>query len=143
VRKSQARKTQVRSTSQSFLCRLQSFHIFSTMATIAFSQAGPSRLALSIPAAITSWRNTFLPRASLSSTVPSSEITSPSLLDSALQGLLELFPPFLLAVPKHKVTHSRKSMRSANKGLKNKSSEFVNPTRLTSCTFPLDSIRET
>ncbi|KAL7419750.1 hypothetical protein Q5752_005666 [Cryptotrichosporon argae] len=38
----------------------------------------------------------------------------------SLSALLELFPPFLLAVPKHKVTHSRKSMRSANKGLKNK-----------------------
>ncbi|PCH33583.1 hypothetical protein WOLCODRAFT_112100 [Wolfiporia cocos MD-104 SS10] len=37
-----------------------------------------------------------------------------------LQSLLELFPPFLLAVPKKKVSHSRKSMRSANKGLKDK-----------------------
>ncbi|KAI5453286.1 hypothetical protein NCC49_006309 [Naganishia albida] len=34
--------------------------------------------------------------------------------------LAELFPPFLLAVPKSKISHSRKSMRSANKGLKNK-----------------------
>jgi len=38
----------------------------------------------------------------------------------SLQSLLELFPPFLLAVPKKKVSHSRKSMRSANKGLKDK-----------------------
>jgi len=37
-----------------------------------------------------------------------------------LQNLLDLFPPFLLAVPKKKVSHSRKSMRSANKGLKDK-----------------------
>ncbi|KAJ7492577.1 hypothetical protein FB451DRAFT_998388, partial [Mycena latifolia] len=37
-----------------------------------------------------------------------------------LQSLLELFPPFVLAVPKKKVSHSRKSMRSANKGLKDK-----------------------
>jgi large subunit ribosomal protein L32 len=37
--------------------------------------------------------------------------------------LAELFPPFLLAVPKSKTSHSRKSMRSANKGLKNKTSE--------------------
>jgi hypothetical protein len=37
--------------------------------------------------------------------------------------LAELFPPFLLAVPKSKISHSRKSMRSANKGLKNKTSE--------------------
>ncbi|KDQ07865.1 hypothetical protein BOTBODRAFT_38422 [Botryobasidium botryosum FD-172 SS1] len=38
----------------------------------------------------------------------------------SIQSLLELFPPFLLAVPKKKVSHSRKSMRSANKGLKDK-----------------------
>ncbi|GFZ42661.1 hypothetical protein JCM24511_00378 [Saitozyma sp. JCM 24511] len=37
-----------------------------------------------------------------------------------LSSLLELMPPILMAVPKHKVTHSRKSMRSANKGLKNR-----------------------
>ncbi|VDB99620.1 unnamed protein product [Peniophora sp. CBMAI 1063] len=41
--------------------------------------------------------------------------TSPS-----LGSLLELFPPWLLAVPKKKVSHSRKNMRSANKGLKDK-----------------------
>ncbi|KZT57428.1 hypothetical protein CALCODRAFT_434289 [Calocera cornea HHB12733] len=37
-----------------------------------------------------------------------------------VQNLLDLFPPFLLAVPKKKVSHSRKAMRSANKGLKDK-----------------------
>lgn len=40
-----------------------------------------------------------------------------------LASLLELLPPIVLAVPKHKVTHSRKSMRSAHKGPKNKTSE--------------------
>lgn len=40
----------------------------------------------------------------------------------ALQSLLQLFPPFVLAVPKSKISHSRKSMRSANKGLKDKHS---------------------
>ncbi|KAF8843951.1 hypothetical protein PAXRUDRAFT_121436, partial [Paxillus rubicundulus Ve08.2h10] len=35
-------------------------------------------------------------------------------------SLLELLPPIVLAVPKSKVSHSRKSMRSANKGLKDK-----------------------
>ncbi|KAG6842624.1 hypothetical protein C0991_000151 [Blastosporella zonata] len=35
-------------------------------------------------------------------------------------SLLDLIPPFLLAVPKSKISHSRKSMRSANKGLKDK-----------------------
>ncbi|KZV77726.1 hypothetical protein PENSPDRAFT_567944 [Peniophora sp. CONT] len=38
----------------------------------------------------------------------------------SLGSLLELFPPWLLAVPKKKVSHSRKNMRSANKGLKDK-----------------------
>ncbi|KZT02754.1 uncharacterized protein LAESUDRAFT_661153 [Laetiporus sulphureus 93-53] len=50
-------------------------------------------------------------------------LSSPSPLRWALpslQSLLELLPPFLLAVPKKKVSHSRKSMRSANKGLKDK-----------------------
>ncbi|KAL0951133.1 hypothetical protein HGRIS_007869 [Hohenbuehelia grisea] len=41
-------------------------------------------------------------------------------LGSPLQSLLELFPPFLLAVPKKKVSHSRKAMRAANKGLNDK-----------------------
>ncbi|KAF4572855.1 hypothetical protein EYR36_007365 [Pleurotus pulmonarius] len=39
----------------------------------------------------------------------------------SLRSFLEdLFPPFLLAVPKKKVSHSRKAMRSSNKGLKDK-----------------------
>ncbi|KAF8168062.1 hypothetical protein B0H34DRAFT_684052 [Crassisporium funariophilum] len=38
----------------------------------------------------------------------------------SLESLLDLFPPFLLAVPKSKTSHSRKAMRSANKGLKDK-----------------------
>ncbi|OAX42376.1 hypothetical protein K503DRAFT_362282 [Rhizopogon vinicolor AM-OR11-026] len=37
-----------------------------------------------------------------------------------LQSLLELLPPIVLAVPKSKISHSRKAMRSANKGLKDK-----------------------
>lgn len=43
----------------------------------------------------------------------------------SLQSLLDLFPPFLLAVPKKKTSHSRKAMRSANKGLKDKQSAPV------------------
>lgn len=43
-------------------------------------------------------------------------------LPTTLGALLELLPPFVLAVPKKKVSHSRKSMRSANKGLKDKQS---------------------
>ncbi|KAF8140225.1 hypothetical protein EV363DRAFT_1393136 [Boletus edulis] len=37
-----------------------------------------------------------------------------------LQPLLDLLPAIVLAVPKSKISHSRKSMRSANKGLKDK-----------------------
>jgi len=44
-------------------------------------------------------------------------------LIGGISSLLELLPPIVLAVPKHKVTHSRKSMRSAHKGIKNKTSE--------------------
>ncbi|EIM92441.1 uncharacterized protein STEHIDRAFT_23042, partial [Stereum hirsutum FP-91666 SS1] len=35
-------------------------------------------------------------------------------------SLLELLPGWVLAVPKKKISHSRKAMRSANKGLKDK-----------------------
>ncbi|WVQ94749.1 ribosomal protein L32 [Kwoniella sp. CBS 9459] len=39
----------------------------------------------------------------------------------SLESLLELIPPIVWAsVPKKKTSHSRKSMRAANKGLKNK-----------------------
>ncbi|KAH7104322.1 hypothetical protein BKA62DRAFT_694278 [Auriculariales sp. MPI-PUGE-AT-0066] len=38
----------------------------------------------------------------------------------SLQSLLELLPPIVWAVPKKKVSHSRKSMREANKGIKDK-----------------------
>ncbi|KAJ7070992.1 ribosomal L32p protein family-domain-containing protein [Mycena amicta] len=48
----------------------------------------------------------------------------PALLASVRQwtipSLLQLFPPIVLAVPKKKVSHSRKAMREANKGLKDK-----------------------
>src|SRR6266498_1514123 len=42
----------------------------------------------------------------------------------SLQSFLELFPPIVLAVPKKKTSHSRKAMRAANKGLKDKQSMF-------------------
>lgn len=46
-----------------------------------------------------------------------------------LQPLLDLLPSIVLAVPKSKISHSRKSMRSANKGLKDKQSSHT-PFRL-------------
>jgi ribosomal protein L32 len=47
-----------------------------------------------------------------------------------LESLLELFPPWLLAAPKKKTSHSRKRMRSANKGLQDKESESEKCERL-------------
>ncbi|KAF8314221.1 hypothetical protein DL93DRAFT_2080317 [Clavulina sp. PMI_390] len=81
-----------------------------------------------------SWRRNTSPAVTYSRT---SELTSPSLpisfssltslswpssiaIPSLLAPLLELLPSIVLAVPKKKVSHSRKSMRSANKGLKDK-----------------------
>lgn len=46
-------------------------------------------------------------------------------LVGGISSLLELLPPITLAVPKSKISHSRKSMRSANKGIKNKTSECL------------------
>ncbi|KAF8332352.1 uncharacterized protein EI90DRAFT_2918299 [Cantharellus anzutake] len=47
---------------------------------------------------------------------------------SLVAELLEdLFPSILLAVPKKKVSHSRKSMRSAHKGLKDKTNIVACP----------------
>lgn len=42
--------------------------------------------------------------------------------EETLNNLRELLPPWVLAVPKSKTTHSAKSMRSANKGLKEQQS---------------------
>ncbi len=52
-----------------------------------------------------------------------STIFGTSLSIPFLPSLRDLIPPFLLAAPKKKVSHSRKAMRSANKGLKDKQSE--------------------
>jgi large subunit ribosomal protein L32 len=49
----------------------------------------------------------------------------PALALPTFHSLLDLFPPFVLAVPKKKVSHSRKAMRSANKGLEDKHSMLV------------------
>jgi hypothetical protein len=51
-------------------------------------------------------------------------LTQWAILRPRLESILELFPPWLLAVPKKKTSHSRKGMRSANKGLKDKQSEL-------------------
>ncbi|KAI0732360.1 hypothetical protein C8Q72DRAFT_145370 [Fomitopsis betulina] len=83
-----------------------------TMASIALQQSRMLWPSIALPfsrplLAASSLLPSFLP--------PSFEWRLPS-----LASVLELFPPFLLAVPKKKTSHSRKAMRSANKGLKDK-----------------------
>lgn len=98
-------------------CRTSKFLFVSTiMASVALRHSRTLLPAFRLPwlrqryaAAILP---TFLAQAPFNWAIPS------------LQSLLELFPPFLLAVPKKKVSHSRKSMRSANKGLKDKKSMY-------------------
>jgi hypothetical protein len=48
----------------------------------------------------------------------------PALVPSLASVFEDLFPRILLAVPKKKTSHSRKAMRAANKGLKDKHSVF-------------------
>lgn len=98
---------------QAFLSLYSPSQIFALSLTSRRSSppASTSSLLLSsaaaLPAAFPSFR---LPR--LASLVP----------ESTLEGLRELLPPWVLAVPKSKTTHSAKKMRSANKGLKEKHS---------------------
>ncbi|KAK0198419.1 hypothetical protein F5146DRAFT_89271 [Armillaria mellea] len=47
-------------------------------------------------------------------------LTAPNPFTWRIPSLLELFPSIVLAVPKKKTSHSRKAMRAANKGLKDK-----------------------
>ncbi|KAG7450479.1 uncharacterized protein BT62DRAFT_1001296 [Guyanagaster necrorhizus] len=49
-------------------------------------------------------------------------LTTPHPFTWRIPSLLELFPSIVLAVPKKKTSHSRKAMRAANKGLKDKHS---------------------
>ncbi|KIM48167.1 hypothetical protein M413DRAFT_439888 [Hebeloma cylindrosporum] len=82
------------------------------MAALALRQS-PSLLPSFRHLLSATWISPVLATASLS--LPRATWSIPS-----LQSLLDLFPPFLLAVPKSKTSHSRKAMRSANKGLKDK-----------------------
>ncbi|GAA6010493.1 hypothetical protein JCM11491_006965 [Sporobolomyces phaffii] len=73
--------------------------------------AGPSQVAFSLPVA------TRAPSAAPATVFGS--LTS-LLPDSLAAGLRDLLPPWVLAVPKRRTTHSAKRMRSANKHLKEK-----------------------
>lgn len=99
--------------SSSSLCSFPSYSL-STMASLALTQT-----RLLIP----SLRQSIVPKW-LVPVFASASLSAPGLSWSlpSLQSLLELFPPFLLAVPKSKTSHSRKAMRAANKGLKDKQS---------------------
>jgi len=58
-----------------------------------------------------------------------------------LQSLLELLPPIVLAVPKKKVSHSRKSMREANKFIKDKLSACLVVSFRAKCLHPSSILR--
>ncbi|EIW66797.1 hypothetical protein TREMEDRAFT_65199 [Tremella mesenterica DSM 1558] len=93
------------------------------MATLALTHplirpSALSALSLRISTAIFARPAWSLPCVPSTSSVPLTSWYAPLL--PALDSLLELFPPFLLTAPKKKTSHSRKSMRSANKGLKNR-----------------------
>lgn len=61
--------------------------------------------------------------AALAPVLPAASLPSlASLIPDTLAGLRDLLPPWLLAAPKRRTTHSAKRMRSANKGLKEKQS---------------------
>ena len=95
---------------------ISAFHSSVTMASLVFQQS----------------RNILLPafRAPFSRPLLSAFLPLPTFLGGSfklpsLASLLEeLFPRILLAVPKKKVSHSRKAMRAANKGLKDKHSKL-------------------
>jgi large subunit ribosomal protein L32 len=72
-------------------------------------------MAAIVPRQLVSTSSTFF--ASFTSVILGSSWSIP-----LLPSLRDFIPPFLLAVPKKKVSHSRKAMRSANKGLKDKQS---------------------
>ncbi|KZW02135.1 hypothetical protein EXIGLDRAFT_829681 [Exidia glandulosa HHB12029] len=74
-----------------------------------------------------SWLAPFLQRITAPLALLPVAIALPS-----LRPLLELFPSIVLAVPKKKVSHSRKAMREANKGLKDK----LNIVNCPSCGMP-------
>jgi len=93
---------------------LVQFLLSSTMASIALHQ---TRRTL-FPALRSPWATPAIATALLPTFLASQQPFNWAM--PTLQSLLDLLPPFLLAVPKKKVSHSRKAMRSSNKGLKDK-----------------------
>lgn len=75
--------------------------------------------------AVSSLRINWQQRAAWHVFRPAALLSPLSLGLPSLQSLLELLPPIVWAVPKKKVSHSRKAMRDANKGLKDKTSEIL------------------
>ncbi|KAK7694614.1 hypothetical protein QCA50_001801 [Cerrena zonata] len=90
------------------------------MASLALSQ---------VRGALSPLRTTFARGFLAATLLPSAWAASKpfTLAPPSLQTLLELLPPWVLAVPKKKTSHSRKAMRSANKGLKDKQNVVACP----------------
>ena len=88
------------------------------MAALSSMAAAPSALSLFLAAVARGGSSSTSPLAAL-------QLGLANLLQGPASSLLDLIPPILLAVPKSKISHSRKSMRSANKGLPEKLSEWA------------------
>lgn len=117
------------------------------MATIGLPSrvAQPLRILQRLQGPLSVWRRTFLPALATlpllgDARISSPPFTLPNSLSSMLASLLELFPSIVLAVPKSKVSHSRKSMRSANKGLHDKLSEHLLPFVLLAYNYCQDAL---
>ncbi|GAA5976832.1 hypothetical protein JCM11641_000884 [Rhodosporidiobolus odoratus] len=93
-------------------------------ALVASSSSSSSRAPLALlPTVATTTTSTYI---SLSAAPTAASLAS--LIPDTLAGLRDLLPPWLLAVPKRRTTHSAKRMRSANKGLKEKQNLVSCPT---------------
>ncbi|GAA5950316.1 hypothetical protein JCM3765_004501 [Sporobolomyces pararoseus] len=88
-----------------------------TSTSAASPEASTSSVAFSLSTTTSSAAPATL-FASLTSLIP----------DSLAAGLRDLLPPWVLAVPKRRTTHSAKRMRSANKHLKEKQNLVACPS---------------
>ncbi|KAK4058080.1 hypothetical protein OIO90_000819 [Microbotryomycetes sp. JL221] len=93
-------------------------HVVSTPAVFGFASTS------SKPLTATAWQyfNTSMPQDARSTSITVSSLMDRWLMPAseALAGLRDLFPPWLLAAPKRRTTHSAKRMKASNKALKEK-----------------------
>ncbi|GAA5887672.1 hypothetical protein JCM6882_001491 [Rhodosporidiobolus microsporus] len=104
----------LRASRQSLVQRAAALVASSPIFSLASARAAPAAVLPSAALASTSTS------ASISLSTAPAALSLASLIPDTLAGLRDLLPPWVLAVPKSKTTHSAKRMRSANKGLKEK-----------------------